>query len=176
MNSPPKPHPRAWPLQAIEMLKKMRAEGATSTEMSDALDRTRGQVTGMIHRLKLPRAEGVEPSFNSKRHKERWDKVPTSPRSRRAPRKPTAPRPKPPPPVVLTAPTNKPVPFLKLRDFHCRAIVEGERASALFCGARKKPGTAWCPFHHHRFTDPERTERHGKASARDQRFRSDYRQ
>lgn len=54
-------------------------------------------------------------------------------------------------PIISAA--GKPVPFLEVKRFHCRAVLDerGEDGLALFCGARKRKGSSWCPKHHRLF-------------------------
>ena len=51
-------------------------------------------------------------------------------------------------PIVV--PIAEPVPLLKLKQCHCRAVVEGrgEDGLSLFCGVQKRKGSSWCHSHY----------------------------
>ncbi|MBR0883566.1 hypothetical protein ABIF65_005940 [Bradyrhizobium japonicum] len=122
-----------WDDAAEETLRRWVAEGASSSVIADAMHRTRSAVSGKIARLKLKRPEGLSPMTKA---------------STKQPLKPEAII------VLADAPVEaahgKPVPFLEVKGFHCRAVLDerGEDGLAMFCGAKNRPGSSWCPKHH----------------------------
>lgn len=48
---------------------------------------------------------------------------------------------------------RRPVPFLALRYYHCRCVLDqrGKDGLALFCGARRLDGSSYCPAHTRQF-------------------------
>jgi hypothetical protein len=135
---------KEWSAQAIEKLKKMRADGISNGFIADELGKSRSAVAGMIRRLKLPLAPGVRNNFNPHSHAVR--------RTRAA--------------------IKRAIPLLKLEVFHCRAVIQlkGRDGLATFCGHQKMPGSAWCPAHHKLYTEPERYPLNGQAGKHYQRF------
>jgi hypothetical protein len=61
------------------------------------------------------------------------------PRSAFVPRQPLPPMP---------APDSKPVDIVGLENWHCRFIVAGECATAMYCGAQQWPDSSYCGHHH----------------------------
>lgn len=111
--------------------------------IADAMHRTRSSVCGKISRLKLKRPEGQSPM--------------TKATTKRPPKAEAvavlAPKPAARKLAPVEAVTGKPVPFLHVKSFHCRAVLDerGEDGLAMFCGTRKLSGSSWCPKHHRLF-------------------------
>ncbi|KYK44745.1 hypothetical protein A1D31_36145 [Bradyrhizobium liaoningense] len=101
------------------------------------MHRTRSAVSGKIARLKLKRPEGLSPM--------------TKATTKQSPVVALAPKPC--KLVPVEAASANPVPFLQAKSFHCRAVLDerGEDGLAMFCGARKRLGSSWCPKHHRLF-------------------------
>jgi hypothetical protein len=150
MDEPKKRRRDEWSVQALETLREMRAAGKSCDAIAMALNISRSAVSGKISRLGLPLAPHVRANFNPESHEEKKKKL-----LARAVK-------------VLTEEERRAVPLLKLKDFHCRAVIdlEGKRGLATYCGRRKKKGTAWCPEHYAMYVEPERYPLHGQASKR----------
>ncbi|MDA9544883.1 hypothetical protein ACM43_10270 [Bradyrhizobium sp. CCBAU 45321] len=131
-----------WDDAAEEALRRWVAEGASSSVIADAMHRTRSAVAGKIARLKLKRPEGLSPmtKATTKQPPKSEAQIVLAPK----PEHKLAP---------VEATSGKPVPFLQARGFHCRAVLDerGEDGLAVFCGAKKRLGSSWCPKHHHLF-------------------------
>lgn len=146
-----------WPPQAIEILMKMRAAGETLKFIADELGITRSAVAGKVRRLGLMPSK-PEPNKRQKKN---------SPKPRPERKPPTPPEPA--PPIIDASAPVLPVPFNRLKHWHCRAII-GERGNgelAMFCG---RPVTtrvtglpsSWCADHYEIYMDLERmNRRHG---------------
>jgi hypothetical protein len=139
MDEPKKRRRDEWSVQALETLREMRAAGKSCGAIAMALNISRSAISGKISRLGLPLAPHVRPNFNPESHEEKKKKL-----------------------------LARAVPLLKLKDFHCRAVIDlkGKRGLATYCGRRKKKGTAWCPEHYAMYVEPERYPLHGQASKR----------
>lgn len=66
-------------------------------------------------------------------------------------------------------PEPKRTPLVELRRKDCRYVVAGEGRDAVYCGARAKEGSSWCPFHHDRVFDYLKQPRSIKSAIRDAR-------
>ncbi|MBR0867788.1 hypothetical protein JQ640_40245 [Bradyrhizobium diazoefficiens] len=129
-----------WDDAAEQTLRRWVAEGASSSVIADAMHRTRSAVSGKILRLKLKRPEGQSPMTKASAKqppKAKASVVVLAPK----PERKLAP---------VEAANGKPVPFLQAKSFHCRAVLDerGEDGLAMFCGAKNRPGSSWCPKHH----------------------------
>ncbi|WP_439372952.1 GcrA family cell cycle regulator [Bradyrhizobium sp. DASA03120] len=117
-----------------QVLRAMWMQGASAALIAEALSTSRNSVIGKVHRLGLARTQS----------KPKTAKQPT--RSNVAPlhRKKAKPKPRP----------SEPVPFLKAKWFHCRAVLDqrGKDGLALFCGETKALGSPWCAKHRRVFT------------------------
>jgi hypothetical protein len=135
-------HQTTWDAKEEETLRQLWPSASASV-IARALHRTRSAICGKIARMKLHR---------------RAMAVSRSPRKKPAEPKPARKR-----ATIKLAPINltstKPVPFLKAKSFHCRAVLDerGEDGLALFCGARKVSGSPWCARHHRLFLTDRRT-------------------
>lgn len=129
-----------WDDAAEQTLRRWVAEGASSSVIADAMHRTRSAVSGKISRLKLKRPEGQSPMTKA------ITKQPPKAEASVALARKLAP---------IEAVNSKPVPFLQAKRFHCRAVLNerGEDGLAMFCGAKKRPGSSWCPKHHRLFVN-----------------------
>ncbi|WLA75068.1 GcrA family cell cycle regulator [Bradyrhizobium diazoefficiens] len=121
----------------------MVASGASSSLIADALHRSRSSVCGKIARLRIKRPEGQQPMAKGTTKQSPKAEVPIVVAAPKPTRK-LAP---------VEAVNGKPVPFLQAKSLHCRAVLDerGEDGLARFCGAKKKPGSSWCPKHHRLF-------------------------
>lgn len=128
----------------ISTLRLMWVAGCSAAVIATALHKTRSAVCGKISRLKLRSADRMA------------SVIAKQPKQKKAP--PEAP--KAPPmqhePITKFAPVEsaaKPVPFLQVKSFHCRAVLDerGEDGLAMFCGAKKLKGSSWCAKHHRLF-------------------------
>lgn len=136
-----------WTPERIEILQKIRAAGGSQREAALSLGVSRSAIAGKWHRL------GAVVPLLPKRlaHKA----VPPAPIK----------------PVPLK-PNTRPVPLVKLRGPHCRAVLDGKGRDglALFCGARQARGSSWCPFHRNLYLQPpNQREQHGEARQQQQR-------
>ncbi|WP_375791213.1 GcrA family cell cycle regulator [Bradyrhizobium sp. vgs-9] len=131
-----------WDDTAEQTLRRWVAEGASSSVIAEAMRRTRSAVSGKISRLKLKRPEGRSPmrKVSTKQPPKAEASVVLAPK----PARKLAP---------IEAVNGKPVPFLQAKRFHCRAVLDerGEDGLAMFCGAKMRPGSSWCPKHHRLF-------------------------
>ncbi|MCP3472328.1 GcrA family cell cycle regulator [Bradyrhizobium sp. CCGUVB1N3] len=121
--------------ESEQVLRAMWMEGSSAALIADALHTSRNSVIGKVHRLGLSRT----------RRKPKVAKQPTR-RSNVVPlRRKTA---KP------TKRPGEPVPFLRVKWFHCRAVLDqrGKDGLALFCGEPKTIGSPWCVKHRRVFT------------------------
>jgi hypothetical protein len=113
--------------ESEQVLRTMWKQGASSAVIAGALHTSRNSIIGKVHRLGLKR-----------------DGKPLSTKSSVVPlrKKPKVARP------------GGPVPFLKVKRFHCRAVLDqrGEDGLAMFCGCEKVVGTPWCAKHRRAFT------------------------
>lgn len=129
-----------WTEQELNKVRELWADHASTKEISEALGRSRNSVIGAAHRLGLPMHK------NSFQRGRRTAKK-TTPKIRyRYVR--TVPLPLPAPAPLLTA--IEPVPFMELREHHCRAVIGSSHdlhGLALFCGLPKVDGTSWCAYH-----------------------------
>ena len=127
-----------WDDAAEQTLRRRVAEGASSSLIAEEMHRTRSSVCGKISRLKLKRPEGQPPMTKA---------------TTKQPAKADSPVILAPKLARIEAVNGKPVPFLQVKSFHCRAVLDerGEDGLAMFCGARKLSGSSWCPKHHRLF-------------------------
>ncbi len=120
--------------ESEQVLRAMWMEGSSAALIADALRTSRNSVIGKVHRLGLSRTQ----------RKPKVAKQPT--RSSVVPlrRKQAKPTPRP----------GEPVPFLKAKWFHCRAVLDqrGKDGLALFCGQTTTIGSPWCAKHRRAFT------------------------
>jgi hypothetical protein len=121
--------------EAEQVLRTMWKQGATAASIADVLETSRNSIIGKAHRLGLSR-DGAQQSSQSK-PKAKPNGIPL----RRVRKKAAVVRP------------GGPVPFLKVRWFHCRAVLDqrGKDGLAMFCGEAKVGGTTWCAKHRSRF-------------------------
>lgn len=146
----------------------------SAAETAAALGVSRNAVCGRISRLKLDSAKPKKPVKPVK------EKRSPRPRNQHAKADAFFSESDPPvaaPPLAPCASRHLPVGFLSLKSYHCRAPVWdpsgetklGEDGLALFCGARKIPGSPYCLHHHNRFVaahlqhNIERKQANGKA-------------
>ncbi|MGX1151415.1 GcrA family cell cycle regulator [Bradyrhizobium ottawaense] len=132
-----------WDDAAEQTLRRWVAEGASSSVIAYEMHRTRSSVCGKISRLKLKRPEDQSPMTKATRKQPPKSEGPVAVLAPKPARK-IAP---------VEAVNGKPVPFLEAKSFHCRAVLDerGEDGLAMFCGARKRLGSSWCPKHHRLF-------------------------
>jgi GcrA cell cycle regulator len=133
-------HITTWTAIAEQTLRLMWGKGASAAMIAAALHMTRGAVCGKLHRLKLNRPIVVV--------RKNMNHVPKPPRSKNIITAPLALATLPP----VEASAGKPVPFLKAKSFHCRAVLDerGDDGLVMFCGGRKVHGS-WCAKHYRRF-------------------------
>jgi hypothetical protein len=151
-----------WTSERIDLLKQLRADGLSTTEIGRELGVTRGAIAGKLDRLGLTRPEG-----------ERWKGNVSRPAKQKKPRKPRAPRSKwgawlsgpggaptealPVPPVE--APTSAPIHFWQHNeDTQCCMPLGG---GLLYCSEpREHIGArvphSFCRFHGKETTTPRR--------------------
>jgi hypothetical protein len=117
-----------------QVLRTMWKQGATAASIADVLHTSRNSIIGKVHRLGLNRDGGQQACASKPKAKSNIVRL------RRARKKA----------VVVQ---GGPVPFLKLRWFHCRAVLDqrGKDGLAMFCGEKKVDGTPWCATHRSRF-------------------------
>ncbi len=158
-----------WPAQAIEILEKMRAAGASNKAIAAALGISRSAVGGKARRLRVPRADDVRYSFNPRHRKPQLPRA-QAPKAKRV-RPPRLPKMAAPEPAPL--PPCDPVPLLALLPWHCRSPVKarGPDGLAMCCGQKvtsrlNGAPSAWCEEHYRLYVDLERMERYGKTSPR----------
>ena len=126
--------------------------GISAREVAEQIGISRNAVMGHLFRM---RQSGIQmrqkENTVTKRPKitppppKRVIGVQKMPRKMPAPRKPTLEEISPPP----LAPNGDPVPMIKLSRYSCRYVVnQGEVKSFLFCNAKVKDGSSYCPHHH----------------------------
>ncbi|UEM11926.1 GcrA family cell cycle regulator [Bradyrhizobium barranii] len=117
-----------------QVLRTMWTQGASAALIADALQTSRNSVIGKVHRLGLSRTQ----------RKPKLAKQPT--RSNVVPMRRKTARP-------IKRP-GEPVPFLKAKWFHCRAVLDqrGKDGLVLFCGETKVFGSPWCAKHRRAYT------------------------
>ncbi len=134
---------RPWNDADTRELRKLWSANAPSSLIANMLYRSRSSVCGKVSRLKLKREK--KPILPTKaRVRSRQAKAAQPLNVSNAPMKFGS--------IESYAP--KPVPFLKAKQWHCRAVLDekGRDGLALFCGARAVRGHAWCEHHLIRFT------------------------
>lgn len=140
-----------WTDPIIAVARKLWAEGQSATQIAAALKEchgvtvTRNAVIGKLHRLGLC---GGQVARNTAPRRMQRDRQEIQRRVMVAKLK-----------VAKTSPPDPPKPAVdggvqigNLRWHHCRAIVSGTGADALFCGHARKPGSSYCAHHHARYT------------------------
>lgn len=134
-----------------ELFKEQVKPGQTARQIVDRLhylgiiEVTRNAVIGHIsrhmqdtHALGEPGKHGEVPRPKKRKQPARTARVPVR---RKA-------QPKAPEPVAIPIKSN-PKPLIELSDRDCRYILSEEpNEHAMFCGARKQPGSSFCPHHH----------------------------
>lgn len=130
---------------------KLWESGYPASEIAKEVCITRNAVMGHLFRM---RQAGVKmrqkpPSANAKKAAppppKRTVGVKKMPRRLPAPIKPTLEEINPPPLI----PNGDPVPMMKLARFSCRYVVSGVDAkSFLFCNAKARDNSSYCPHHH----------------------------
>ncbi len=131
---------------------KLWESGYPASEIAKEVCITRNAVMGHLFRM---RQAGVKmrqkpPSANAKKAappppSKKTVGVQKMIRRLPAPKKPTLEEINPPPLI----PNGDPVPMMKLSRYSCRYVVNhGEVKSFLFCNARVKDGSSYCPHHH----------------------------
>jgi hypothetical protein len=102
-----------------------------SSLIAEALHKTRSAICGKLSRMKLRRIDMADIKISMPGAR---TPVRSEPLRDRAP---------------VKAACAKPVPFLEVRSFHCRAVLDerGADGLALFCGARRVKGSSWCAEH-----------------------------
>jgi hypothetical protein len=115
-----------------KVLRTMWKQGATAATIADALHTSRNSVIGKVHRLGLTR-DGAQAKPKS-------NVVPLRRIRKKA--------------AMVRA--GGPVPILKAKWFHCRAVLDqrGRDGLAMFCGETKVDGTPWCAKHRLAFIRP----------------------
>jgi GcrA cell cycle regulator len=126
-----------WTPERVEFLKQLWTEGHSASQIANkfrGIAFTRCAVIGKARRLKLePRA----PRQPVRRKANGVPKPPMPP-----------PRPRPPPPPPPLAPRMRKLTFFRLKPQHCRwPLGDWFEPARLFCGADKKLGEIYCPFH-----------------------------
>jgi hypothetical protein len=119
-----------------QVLRTMWKQGATAASIADVLQTSRNSVIGKVHRLGLSR-DGAQQSTEPK-PKAKSNPIPLHRIRKKA--------------AAVVRPGG-PVPFLKLRWFHCRAVLDrrGKDGLAMVCGEAKVDGSPWCAKHRSRF-------------------------
>src|SRR5262249_36843669 len=122
--------------ESEQVLRTMWMQGDSAALIADALHTSRNSVIGKVHRLGLSRTQR-KPKIAKQRT--RSNVVPLR-------RKQAKPKPRP----------GESVPFLKVKWFHCRAVLDqrGKDGLAMFCGQTKAVGSPWCTKHRRAFTSP----------------------
>jgi hypothetical protein len=139
-----------WTQEQLEIATKMYLDGHTVFEIAKVLHRSRSSVIGKISRLGLKRENVKSINVQPARPKAAEQRLPL----------PIQP--------VITVPDSGPVPFLALREHHCRAVLDQRdaRGGVLCCGVPKAAGSSWCPIHRGVYIQPEQS--HGQAGHHDQ--------
>jgi hypothetical protein len=142
----PPPSSQFWTDKADARLTACVAEGMSRSQAAAAINEqfgtsyTRSAVSGRMDRLGLKAKLSGLP-----KKKQPWgfhsNRIP---QRRPADLRKLAPAPKP------RAIAVDPVPLVKLKDCHCRAVVEerGDDGLAVFCGAERVDGSSYCAAHH----------------------------
>lgn len=119
-----------WSPTAETTLRKMFGAGASASVIADAINKTRSAVCGKISRLNLRRES-----------KPILTKAPPRQTPRRAI------------PEFVADAVSRPVSILDVKDHQCRAPLDQRDPNglAMFCGARKVPGSSWCARHKRKF-------------------------
>ena len=139
-------NPTSWNEMDISTLRLMWVAGCSAAVIATALHRTRSAVCGKINRLKLNSADRT------------GSIIAKEPKQKKAPSVAPKASPMQHEPITKFSPVEsaaKPVPFLEVKSFHCRAVLDqrGEDGLAMFCGAKKLKGSSWCPKHHRLFVN-----------------------
>lgn len=126
----------AWPDEAVETLRRLRAEGQSSSQIAAVLGITRNAVIGKAARLGLP----LSASVVQYRPSSRRPRVPKPDRVFRLPTFRAEPIPEPAP-----APEHQflNIPLLDLNRDECRYSPSTE-SPFLFCGQPALAGKSWC--------------------------------
>jgi hypothetical protein len=119
--------------ESEQVLRAMWMQGSSAALIADALHTSRNSVIGKVHRLGLSRTQ----------------RKPTTAKQLTRPN--VAPLRRKKKPVQRP---GEPVPFLKVKWFHCRAVLDqrGDDGLAIFCGQTKAVGSPWCAKHRRAFT------------------------
>lgn len=143
-----------WTDTLIEHLTARWRDGISASEIAKEINAahrvtfTRNAVIGKLHRLGLCGTQAGKASAPRRLQYSR-KRVLITPAAPPAPPAPASPPPAPPAPPALN------IAFRDLRRNHCRAIVSGVKADALYCGHAIVEGRSYCAHHHARYTTGE---------------------
>jgi hypothetical protein len=139
-------HPASelWNEIDVATLQQLWDRGLSAAMIACEIHRSRSAVCGKLHRLNLWRRG--ERSIKTKPPEVCKPKMPKAPKQPKVARVAAAAARN----FAAVKSTATPVPFLRARRFHCRAVLDqrGPDGLAMFCGARKVPGSPWCREHH----------------------------
>ncbi|WFU42568.1 GcrA family cell cycle regulator [Bradyrhizobium sp. CB82] len=128
-------HSNEWSDKAEITLRQLFNAGASAALIAEAVEKTRSAVCGKIKRLRLHRESGpIMTKFGRSS----------------CPSKKTPPAPL---PKFIAEAVSEPVSILRAKPHHCRAVLDERdpKGLAMFCGARKVPGSPWCAKHKRKF-------------------------
>ena len=146
-----------WPLERIEELQALAAEGLSARDMADKMHMSRNAILGMCYRRDIK----IKRQFKAKNRLKRpnggnrirlygdW-KPPRQTPSRglgMAIREPAVHLPPGMTDLPATAPEGLGVSYFDLAPEHCRYVCSGEGLGIVYCGATSEPDCSWCARH-----------------------------
>lgn len=131
------------------------AESKSYTEIADILGVSRSTISGLVHRMKLP-----------KRNPTPYARI-EPPRPKRPPmdrlvRPVSAPQEPSPPNIDPILLDGKPITVMNVTKDHCRWPISGEGINLQFCGHTPREGGQYCSSHTVRSLDPQASQRFRK--------------
>jgi hypothetical protein len=145
-----------WPLERIEELQTLAAEGLSARDMADKMHMSRNAILGMCYRRKIPI---IKQAKGPKRRRIRAGmgnvRITLNTRPKQTPsrglgmaiREAAVHLPPGMTDLPATAPEGLGVTFFDLAPEHCRYVCSGEGLGIVYCGATSEPDCSWCARH-----------------------------
>jgi hypothetical protein len=143
-----------WNEELVAKLTKGMEDGKTYTQLADEFGVSRSVIAGKIRRLRLGQNKDGLPPIELPSARPRRKTAKPKPKREPVIKLPPAPPVDSAAAISLTATSTSPsltapdpIHIRQLEGHHCRAIVTGIGADALYCGDHAVEGESWCPHH-----------------------------
>lgn len=133
-----------WDEATVAKAKELWAQGLSYRKIGEILGTTRCAVSGLLHRHGLKRTQLYDPT-----NIHRVYKAHTRPERKKM--EPT--------PIIPEPASDANITLLSSSTFHCRWPLDAIDGEPMICGAQKKPGNPYCPFHAAKAIQPSQPRR-----------------